>query len=118
MVGLKSALQCVKGCVAAVLARPAVEAACVRHGHHWHSGPLDAPHTVELMVRQVAERKVSGAEVLMLGGDRFSESTWCQARQRLPLEVLQDLAGQVRQRPTNAYRPVRPEPKWRRSRGR
>jgi len=109
MVSLKKALECVKGCVAAVLARPAVEAACARHGHHWHNGPLDPPHTVELMVRQVAEGNVSGAEVVRLAGGHFTESAWCQARQRLPLAVLQELAGQVRQRLTDAYRPEAPE---------
>jgi hypothetical protein len=85
MVSLSAALKYVKGCVASVLSRPAVAAACAKVDHTWHSGPLDPPHTVELMVRQVVEGNVAGSAMVRIGGGQFTESAWCQARQRLPL---------------------------------
>lgn len=100
MVSLSAALRQVKEDVSGVLLdRPSVEATCERNQHHWRqAGPLGPFRTVELFVRQIVEGNVPGSAVVRLGNGAFSEAAWCQARQRLPLPVLKDLAQQVRQR--------------------
>jgi len=55
-------------------------------------GPLDPATLVALFMRQIAEGNVSCEAVRMMGGDAFSASAYCQARMRLPLEVIQGLA--------------------------
>ena len=54
--------------------------------------------TLGLMLRQVAEGNVSGGQVVRMAGGAFSESAWCQARQRLPLGVLQDTGREIARR--------------------
>jgi hypothetical protein len=98
MVSLSAALHCVKEDVSGVLSRESIEQACERQGHDWRPGPLDPANTVQLFVRQIVEGNVAGSEVVRLAGGGFTEPAWCQARQRLPLEVVRDLAAQVRDR--------------------
>jgi len=101
MVTFHAALGHVKRDVGGLLDGHAIHAACERHGHEWRPGPLDPAATLGLMLRQVAEGNVSGGQVVRMAGGTFTESAWCQARQRLPLVVLQEvghkLATQVRQ---------------------
>jgi hypothetical protein len=111
MVSLTAALHRVKESIGNVLSRAAVKLACQRHDHAWRHGPLDPPNTVQLFVRQVVEGNVAGTEVVRLAGGKFNESAWCQAKQRLPLEVLRDLGRQVRDRVTGAY-PVKRDDRW------
>lgn len=105
MVSLSAALRCVKESIFDVLSRPLVELACQRQKYEYNRGPLDAPRTVELFLRQVVEGNASGTEVVRMAGGTFTDSAWCQAKQRLPLEVLQDLGEQVRDRLREAYPP-------------
>ena len=103
MVSLAAALHGVKDRLLDVLSGPLVTLACARNKYHWRSGPLDPPKTVRLFVRQVVEGNVAGTAVVRLAGGGFTESAWCQARQRLPLAVLRDLGEQVRDRLRQAY---------------
>src|ERR1700684_40592 len=96
MVSLHAALNGVKAEVPAVLPRPSIEAACRRHGYRWRSGPLNPADTIQCLVRQVIEHNASGTHVVRMAGGGFTDAAWCQAKQRLPLAVLSDLAGQVR----------------------
>lgn len=95
MVTLHAALRHVKRDVDGLLERGAIHAACEAHGHGWRPGPLDPAATLGLMLRQVAEGNVSGGQVVRMAGGAFTESAWCQARQRLPLEVLQEVGLNV-----------------------
>ena len=61
----------------------------------WRSGPLDPPNTVALFVRQMIEGNVSCEQVRHLGDRPFTAAAYCQARQRLPLGVLQTLSRRV-----------------------
>ncbi len=101
MVTLHAALRHVKRDVDGLLDQKAVYSLCETHAHVWRPGLLDPAATLGLMLRQVAEGNVAGGQVVRLAGGTFSESAWCQARQRLPLAVLQDtgrnIAHQVRE---------------------
>jgi hypothetical protein len=95
MVSILQALRRIKDAPLDVLTRSSIEAACRRHGHRWRDGVLDPVRTVELFIRQVANGNVSCTEVRRLAGAGFTPAAYCQARQRLPLAVLAELAGQV-----------------------
>jgi len=98
MVTFHAALQHVKRDVDGLLDRAAVHASCERHGHDWRPGPLDPAATLGLMLLQVADGNVAGTQVVRLAGGAFTEPAWCQARQRLPLGVLQEAAHSVADR--------------------
>jgi len=103
MVSFDAALRHVKRDVDGLLDPRAIHALCEAHRHAWRPGPLGPAATLGLMLRQVAEGNVAGGQVVRMAGGTFSESAWCQARQRLPLEVLQevglDVAARVRESP-------------------
>jgi hypothetical protein len=115
MVSLEAALACVKQDLASVLSAESIEQACERHGYHWRDGgELGPVQTVHLFLRQIVEGNVAGGEVVRLAGGGFSDSAWCQARQRLPLEVLLDLARQIREKAENLCSDqAAEEPSWR-----
>jgi len=50
---------------------------------------LTPGNTLRLFVRQVAHGNVACASVRYLAGEKFSDSAWCQARARLPIELIQ-----------------------------
>src|SRR5215210_1623559 len=107
MVTLHAALRHVKRDVGGLLDPDAIHAACATHRPGWRPGPLDPAATLGLMLRQVAEGNVSGGQVVRMAGGTFTESAWCQARQRLPLEVLQEvgLNGAARVRESSGVGP-------------
>src|SRR5215204_384950 len=95
MVTLHAALRHVKRDVDGLLDPRAIHALCEAHGYAWRPGALGPAATLGLMLRQVAEGNVAGGQVVRMAGGAFSESAWCQARQRLPLEVLQEVGLNV-----------------------
>jgi len=95
MVSMCGALRQIKDDPFAVLQPDVIESVCDEVNHHWRSGPLDPVHTVALFVQQIAEGNVSCAEVCHLSERSFTPEAYCQARQRLPLEVLAELSRRV-----------------------
>ena len=95
MVTMCGALRQVKEDPFAVLNRTVIEEVCQELGYHWRAGTLDPAHTVALFVQQIIEGNISCAEVRHLSDRRFSGSAYCQARSRLPLEVVQELSRRV-----------------------
>jgi hypothetical protein len=57
-----------------------------RTANYWPEadGKLDPPTLISLFMRQIAAGNVSCDQVRLMGGDQFSNSGYCQARQRLP----------------------------------
>jgi hypothetical protein len=92
-----SALRQIKDDPFQVLQPSVIESVCDELDYHWRSGPLDPAHTVALFVQQVAEGNVPCTEVCHLSDRQFTDSAYCQARQRLPLELLQGLSRRVTQ---------------------
>lgn len=60
-------------------------------GHTWRKRILDPVTTVQLFVLQVLHLNTSLTHVRHLAGQQFKPSAYCQARQRLPLKMMQTL---------------------------
>lgn len=52
--------------------------------------PLNPGNTLRLFVQQIAHGNISCQAVRHLAGKEFSDTAWCQARNRLPLELIQE----------------------------
>ena len=51
---------------------------------------LTPGNTLRLFVQQVAQGNIACQAMRHLAGEEFSDSAWCQARARLPLELIQE----------------------------
>jgi hypothetical protein len=56
---------------------------------------LTPGNTLRLFVQQVAHGNVACCAMRHLAGENFSDSAWCQARRRLPLELIQQAQRHV-----------------------
>lgn len=56
---------------------------------HFRDRTLTPGRTLQLFVQQIAHGNITCSAVRHLAGEDFSDSAWCQARGRLPLEVIQ-----------------------------
>lgn len=76
--------------------RLTVERICREHGHEWRDRELDPATTVALFVQQIVHGNCPCTEVRHLArGHTFTAQAYCEARQRLPLAVYQDLLSEV-----------------------
>jgi hypothetical protein len=66
-----------------------------------------------LFVQQIAEGNIPCAEVRHLSDRQFSDSAYCQARQRLPLQVLQELSRRVAGAVRRSSEATTELPRWR-----
>ena len=62
-----------------------------RRGISFRDTPLTPGNTLRLFVQQVAHGNVACTAMRHLAGEDFSDSAWCQARTRLPLELIQEV---------------------------
>ena len=95
MLSMCSALRQIKDDPFRILQPDVIQSVCDELDYRWRSGPLDPAHTVALFVQQIAQGNIPCAEVRHLSDRQFSDSAYCQARQRLALEVLQELSRRV-----------------------
>jgi hypothetical protein len=65
-----------------------------RQADYWPEadGKLEPATLIALFMRQIAAGNVSCDQVRLMGDDAFTASGYCQARMRLPLDVIQTLA--------------------------
>lgn len=100
MVSISSAAQRVKEDPGAVLSREQVEMACAGVKHFFRARKLDPFITIISMVVQVMHGNTAITHVVRLMHDAFNASAFCQARSRLPVEVLltllKEMFGRVR----------------------
>lgn len=67
-----------------------------RAGHHIFRDTLLTPaNTLGLFVRQIASGNIACAAVRHLAGADFSDSAWCQARARLPIELIRQISQRL-----------------------
>lgn len=66
----------------------AIKAACRSAGHRWRRCTLTPVVIVYWFVIQVLHGNTALKHISLLGGRRFSDSAYCQARARLPLAVF------------------------------
>jgi hypothetical protein len=57
--------------------------------------PLTPGNTLRLFIQQVAHGNIACSAVHHLAGDDFSDSAWCQARARLPVELIRKALRRV-----------------------
>lgn len=89
MVTILPALRQVREDLAGLLERKAVERLCRELEHAWRERQLDPYTTLHLFILQVVNRNTAMTHLPHLSGQRFTASAYCQARQRLPLELIQ-----------------------------
>ncbi len=92
------------------LGKRSIDKACAAVGHCWRQGPLNPAITIALFLEQVARGNVACSEVRHIAAcgkdnecdeddtdnsSQFTASAYCQARQRLPLQVFKSLARGV-----------------------
>ena len=69
----------------------AVNAFFAQGGHCWRNRRLDPATTLSLFVRQVLESNTAIRHLPHLSGVNVSDSSYCEARQRLPAELIAGL---------------------------
>lgn len=60
-------------------------------GHQFRERALTPGNTLRLFAQQVARGNIACSAVHHLGDEPFTDTAWCQARQRLPLELIQQM---------------------------
>jgi hypothetical protein len=93
MVPILPALRQVREDLVRILDRDTVERLCKELGYHWRGRRLDPWTTLHLFILQVLNHNTAMTHLPHLSGERFSASAYCQARQRLPLELLKQLVN-------------------------
>jgi len=58
-------------------------------GHDFRQTTLNPGNTLRLFARQVANGNIACMAVRHLAGEEFSDTAWCQARARLPMELIE-----------------------------
>ena len=59
--------------------------------HTFRQTELTPGNTLSLFIQQIARGNVACAAVRHLAGSDFTDTAWCQARQRLPIDVIRHL---------------------------
>jgi len=95
MVSIPQALRQIKQSPHAILEPTLIESVCSELGLEWRQTELAPPVTIAWFIRQVIEGNVSCAALRQIAGGAFSASAYCQARARLPLEVLREYSQRV-----------------------
>jgi hypothetical protein len=63
--------------------------------HQFRNTTLTPGNTLRLFVQQVAHGNVACSAMRHLAGQKFSDSAWCQARSRLPMQLIQQVHRSV-----------------------
>jgi Transposase DDE domain len=95
MVTLTDSLRHVKAHLAEFLPDRVIHRACRDVGHVWRQRVLDPTITTYLLLKQVLHGNLAVGELQRQSGLDFTDSAYCQARQRLPLTVLRALQRAV-----------------------
>ena len=111
MLSIADALQRIKGRVTDAVPEELIRRLAWEAGHRWRDRDLGPVVTTHLFLRQVLHGNTAVAHLRRLSGLDFTDAAYCQARARLPLELLQRLQRAV----TDGLRrdgDERPEGRW------
>jgi hypothetical protein len=111
MATLTDSLRRVKAHLTDVLPDRLIRQACRDVGHRWRRRQLDPTITTYLLLQQVLHGNTAVGELQRQSGLDFTDSAYCQARQRLPLTALRDLQRAVAGR-ARAALDDDPEARW------
>jgi hypothetical protein len=92
-----AAVRQIKSDIAQFLSQRLIREVCATIGHVWRERILDPVTTVHLFVLQILHGNTACPHVPRLGGVACSGEAYCQARQRLPLRLLQYLLRSLSQ---------------------
>src|SRR5947209_7828620 len=111
MLSIADALERIKGRVTDAVPEELVRRLSHEAGHRWRDRDLGPVVTTHLFLQQVLHGNTAVAHLRRLSGLAFSDAAYCQARARLPLELLQRLQRAV----TDGLRrdgDERPDARW------
>jgi hypothetical protein len=86
MAAFDLALSCVRDGSDDLLQPDRVNQLALAQNHLFRNTPLTPGNTQRLFVQQVTHGNVACSAVRHLANDDFSDSAWCQARARLPIQ--------------------------------
>jgi Transposase DDE domain len=95
MRNIAATLEQIKGRVTEILPEELIEQLCRDVGHRWRDRDLGPVVTTHLFVRQILEGNVPVGELRRHTGLSFTDSAYCQARARLPRQLLERLQRAV-----------------------
>ena len=81
-----------------LLDHTAIEALCLKLGYSWRERTLGPGTTIQLFLLQVLLGNTSCSHLRYFSGLKFSASSYCDARRRIPLAVLEELVRIVGER--------------------
>src|SRR5690242_17191112 len=90
-VSIARALARIKADVRAFVPDEAIERAARDAGHRWRERQLGPVETVHLFVLQVIHFNTAMRHLCHLAGHAVNAAAYCEARMRLPLDVLRGL---------------------------
>ena len=111
MLSITKALERIKGSLSEAIPGELIEQLCRDAKHRWRNRDLGPVVTTHLFVRQILEGNVPVAELRHQSGLRFTDSAYCQARARLPRQVL-DRLQQAVSGAVDALTEARPSDLW------
>jgi|HubBroStandDraft_6_1064221.scaffolds.fasta_scaffold257811_1 hypothetical protein len=111
MLSIAKALERIKGTVTETIPEELIEALCREAGHRWRNRDLGPVVTTHLFLRQILEGNVPVGELRRQSGLSFTDSAYCQARARLPRQVLDRLQRAVTEA-VDALTEARPSELW------
>ncbi len=92
---ITDALRRVKDDLSQLLRPEAILELCRQCGHEWRQRVLDPVTTIHVFALQILHGNTACAHLPHLANKRFNASAYCQARARLPLELLEKLLQRV-----------------------
>ncbi len=91
MASIARALSRIKGDVRSFVSDESIRHACRAAGHSWRERQLGPVETVHLFVLQVIHFNTAIRHLRHLAGHAVNAAAYCEARMRLPLDVLRSL---------------------------
>lgn len=95
MVSIQQAIQSVKDDLANLLEAESIFKICRTAGHTWRMSLLNPAVLIHLFIMQILNRNTACSHLRHLSGLSFTASAYCQARMRLPLQVITLLVQHV-----------------------
>lgn len=88
----------IKGDLRSIIETRLIVRACHIAGHVWRDRTLGPVETIYLFIAQILHGNTSCAHVRQLGNFAFTRSAYCEARKRLPVDVLRTLLRETGRR--------------------
>jgi hypothetical protein len=95
MAAIDQALVCIREDGCDLLRSERINQLARQLGHEFRQTALTPGNTLRLFVQQIAHGNIACSAVHHLADDDFTDAAWCQARARLPIDVIRGMHEQV-----------------------